>query len=251
MNITAPFGFGELVPLEKHHRLRRNLPLPAFYATQNAIPVSVGEFIAVMREQPIVFAPLDENPEPAGFLPVAVCGLSPGENLLISGGAWDPTVYAPAYLRRHPFCVAFGPVQGEPQQRPAIICVEKSALADDGEALVGADGTPTEAWNQAHNFVNEVENDFARTQHFAKLLRDLKVLEGFTMTSTLADGQELRVSGMYRVNEDKLKELTADQLRMLIDRGAMRLIYLHVASIERFPMLVERRLRRAQAAAAA
>ncbi len=247
MNITPPFGFTELVPVEKHHRIRRNPGLPAFYATQNAIPVTIGEMLMVMRDQPIVFTPIGDGPEPSSYLPVAVCGLSPAENLMIENGQWDPNTYLPAYPRRHPFCVAFGPAQGE-QQRPAILCVETAALADDGEPVTKDDGTPTEAWQAAQNFVSEVENDFARTQQFTKLLQDLKLLEGFTMTSTLPDGKDLQVTGMYRVSEDKLKALPADQLRMLIERGVMRLIYMHLNSIERFPALIDRRLRRQQAA---
>ncbi len=247
MNITPPFGFTELVPVDQQHRIRRNLGLPAFYATQNAIPVSIGEMLLVMRDQPIVFTPLGDGPEPTGFVPVAVCGLSPSENLLMQDGQWDPAVYLPAYLRRHPFCVAFGPAQGD-QQRAAILCVEKSALSDDGDPVANPDGTPTPAWQNAQNFVSEVENDFARTQQFSKLLFDLKLLEGFSMTSTLPDGQELKVSGMYRVSEEKLKALPADQLRMLIERGVLRLIYMHLTSIERFPSLIDRRVRKTAAA---
>lgn len=249
MDITPPFGFTELVPLEKHHRIRRSTTLPAFYATQNAIPVTVGELPLAMRDLPVVFAPIGGAEAPTSFLPVAICGLGPSENLLVTNGQWDAQTYLPAYVRRHPFCIAVGPADHQ-QERPAVLCIEKSSLAEDGEPIVNEDGSPTPAWAQTQSFVNEVESDFVRTQQFGKLLHDLKILEGFTMTAPMPDGEELRVSGMYRISEDKLKALPADQLRMLIERGAMRLIYLHLASMDRFSLLVERRIGRNQPAAA-
>ena len=243
MNITAPFGFSEVVPIEINHRLKVDTVLPDFYATQNAIPVTVGEFPAVLRDLPIVFAPLGDGPEPAAFIPVAVCGISAGDNLLIDAGQWENATYVPAYLRRHPFCYAFGPGQAD-GTRPSILCVEKRALSDDGEALYDAAGEPSPAWKEAREFIDQVESDFVRTQQFARLMHDLKVLDSFTMTANPPNVGELRVTGMFRVNEDKLKALTADQLRMLIDRGAMRLIYMHLSSIDRFPGLIQRHLAR-------
>lgn len=250
MNITPPFGFTDIVALEQHHKIRPQSGVPASYIAQNAIPIALGEFPTVMRDQPIVFAPLGAVENPTGFIPVAVCGLRAGENLFIKEGQWDETAYPLAYLRRHPFCVAYGPVQAD-GQRSAIYCVEKSALADDGAPLFNADGSATEAWAQAQGFLSHLEQDLERTQQWAKMLHDLKVLEHFTMNAQHPSGTEVTFSGTYRVSEEKLRELPADQLRMLIERGAMQMIYAHLLSLSRFPHLVDRHLARQPAAPAA
>ena len=249
MNITPPFGFTEIVALEQHHKIRPQNAVPASYASQNAIPVALGEFAAVLRELPIVFAPLGAADNPTGFIPVAVCGLRTGENLFIKDGQWEDNVYPLAYLRRHPFCIAYGPAQAD-GQRPAIYCVEKSALVEDGAPLFNADGSATEAWAQAQAFLAHLEEDLERTQQWAKMLHDLKILEHFTMNAQHPSGTEVTFSGTYRVSEEKLRELPADQLRMLIERGAMQLIYAHLMSLSRFPHLVDRHLARQAAPAA-
>jgi hypothetical protein len=252
--ITPPFGFGPLVPLAATHKLLRSQSVPAFFAKANSIPVTIGEFEICGRDVPVVFAPAGpEGQPPTGFVPVAVHGLQMDENLLVDeNGQWANDTYMPAYVRRMPFCTAT--VSGGGQQG-RIMCVEVAALAaeDDanGVAVVDGNGEKNEQFKQAEQFVLQVEAELERTQQLCKLLSDLKVIDGFTMSAQLPDGTPLQFGGMARVNEEKLRNLNADQLRMLIERGAMRLIYAHIASIERFQMLVNRRLMRLAAQQAA
>jgi hypothetical protein len=248
--ITPPFGFGPLIALEATHKLRRSERVPEFFARSNSIPVTISEFEVAGRDVPIVFAPVGTPGEtPTGYVPVAVVGLDVNENLLVVDGQWLSETYMPAYVRRMPFCTA-NVVGGTQPGR--IMCVEAASLAatDDpeGVAVADANGEKSEQFKQAEKFVLEVEGELERTHQLAKLLHDLKVIDGFNMTAQLPDGTPLQFGGMARVNEEKLRNLNADQLRMLIERGAMRLIYAHISSIERFQLLVNRRLMRMSAA---
>ena len=69
--------------------------------------------------------------------PVAVLGLSSGENLYTTGTGWAKGVYVPAYVRRFPFCMSRVTID-KVEQRNRLICVEKGHIDDQaGEAVDG------------------------------------------------------------------------------------------------------------------
>src|SRR5258706_16350715 len=105
MRISPPFGYEEIVPLLKTQKVRLlgAREVPGFAQRSNAIPISHTEFQPVAREYPIVFTSGDGGKT---FAPVAVLGLTAGENLFVGGDAWAKGVYVPAYARRYPFCMA-------------------------------------------------------------------------------------------------------------------------------------------------
>ena len=57
MQISPPFGYKELVPLNRSQKVRLLSPgeVPEFARTLNAIPISYTEFSPVARDYPIVF----------------------------------------------------------------------------------------------------------------------------------------------------------------------------------------------------
>ena len=80
MQITAPFGYGEIVPLEKNHKVL--LPnvgagggnaAPEFCRKLNAMAISFSEFFIASRDYPIVFSTADEG---KSYAPLVVLGLS-------------------------------------------------------------------------------------------------------------------------------------------------------------------------------
>src|SRR5690348_16994855 len=144
MQIAPPFGYREVVPFLKNHKVRLLAPaeVPPFALQSNAIPISYTEFQPVCRDYPIVFTSADGK---SGFSPVAVTGLAAGENLFSAEGHWVPGVYVPAYVRRFPFCMARVNVN-KVEQKDRLICIEKAHLADDGEAMFDAAGAPSGRW---------------------------------------------------------------------------------------------------------
>ncbi|HEX4330002.1 MAG TPA: SapC family protein, partial [Burkholderiales bacterium] len=99
MEITPPFGYGRIVPLEKHHRvLLPNLPaagggvVAAFAGRMNAMPISFAEFAAAGRDHPIIFT----SAEDGAYMPLALLGLSDDRNLHVADGHWIACSYVPA-----------------------------------------------------------------------------------------------------------------------------------------------------------
>jgi len=244
--IAPPFGYREVVPLLKTHRLR--LPkageVPEFLRSANAVPISHAEFPLVARAYPIVFTSGDEGKT---FSAVAVLGIAAGENLFYSADAWAGGTYVPAYSRRYPFCMARVTLN-QVEQKDRLICVEKEAIDEGaGEAMFDAEGKPAEKWSNIERLLTEYEADLERVREMCAVLADYGLLEPFTMQAKLnpdKGGAAMQLTGMQRVNEKNLENLNAAQLKNLIRKGFLARIYLHLLSLDNFTALLERKAAR-------
>lgn len=240
MNINPPFAYSEIVPLSKAHRviLPKAGETPAFCRSLNAMPVSFAEFFRASRDFPIVFISGDQG---KSFAAAAILGMRPGENLYVSaGGAWDNSVYLPAYVRRYPFCMAKITVDNI-QRDERVVCVESQAIHEaSGQILFGDDGAALPHWSAMEKLLKEYEADLARSEAMCGILKDYGLLAPFTMQAVLPSGGEFHLSGMHRVEEKKLEFLNASQYKTLIKKAVMGKIYTHLASLENFARLLER-----------
>jgi hypothetical protein len=245
MEIAPPFGYKQIVPLNRSQKVRLLRPgeVPAFTSELNAIPISYTEFALIAREYPIVFtAPVGSQV----YGPVAVLGMTAGENLYITGGAWANGVYVPAYARRFPFCMAKVTIEKVEQQN-RLICVEKSHLDETaGEALFDAKGAPSDRWKEIERLLTEYEADLERSREMCGILADYGLLEPFTLQAKLnKGGGPLAMTGMHRIAEAKIEHLNASQLKNLAKKGILSRIYAHLLSLENFGRLLDRKAARA------
>ena len=245
MQISPPFGYREIVAFRKTDKVRLLAPgqVPEFAQRGNAIPISHSEFQPAMRHYPIVFASAPGGGKPSV---VAVLGMTAGENLFYVDERWAPGTYIPAYARRFPFCMARLNVD-QVEQKNRLICVEKSALDEGGEAMFDDKGEPSAKWKDLERLLSEYETDLERSREMCSILADYGLLEPFTMQATLKDregqkpGGQMQITGMQRVAEKNLENLNAAQLKNLMRKGILARIYMHLLSLENFARLLERK----------
>jgi hypothetical protein len=240
MKISAPYGYDQIVPLQKTHRVR--LPAgatPAFCRRLNALALSIAEFTVAARDYPIVFATLDGG---KSFAPVIVVGLDRESNLFVdAAGEWDRTAYLPAFVRRYPFCISKVYVDGEPKSE-RVVCVASAAIgAQDGVELFDAAGAPTGRWQEAERLLAEFEADLDRTAQMCAALARMHLLEPFTIQVLAEDRSQVKLDGMHRVSEARLRDLKAASHKMLVGKGIMGLVYAHLHSFDNFSRLAARR----------
>ena len=239
MKITAPYGYDRIVPLKKTHRvLMPEGVTPAFCRRLNTLALSMAEFTVAARDYPIVFATLDGG---TTFAPVIVVGLDQDANLFVDeSGEWDRTAYFPAFVRRYPFCISKLYVDGEPKSE-RVVCVAGACVDDAGVELFDAKGNPTPRWQDAERLLAEFEADLDRTAQMCAALARLQLLEPFSMQVLAQDRTQVKLAGMYRVTEARLRELKAASHKMLVNKGFMGLLYAHLHSLENFSRLAARR----------
>jgi hypothetical protein len=222
----APIGYENVVPLLKKHRVL--LPggaTPEFCRKLNALVLSAAEFVAAGRDYPIVFASADDE---RSFAPVAVLGFAADSNLFVdASGEWDRGCYLPAYVRRYPFCVS-----GE-----RVVCVVKSYIDRGGIALHDKAGKPSAQWQAIEALISSYEADLAGTARFCIALQRLGLLESFVAE---VKDPAVKVAGMARVSEAKLRALPPMQLKALAEKGWLGLIYAHLHSLDGFLRLAAR-----------
>jgi hypothetical protein len=238
MQISPPFGYKEVVPYLKNQKVRllSQGEVPEFVQNGNAIPISLTEFQPVARDYPIVFTGTG-----AAYAPVAVLGLTSGENLFYSDGRWVAGVYLPAYARRYPFCMAKVNVN-QVEQKDRLICVEKTAIDENGEAMFDEKGEPNAKWKDLERLLGEYEADLERSREMSSILSDYGLLEPFTMQANLRnDAKPMQMTGMFRVAEKNLENLNAAQLKNLMRKGILPRIYMHLMSLENFGRLLDRK----------
>ena len=243
MQINPPFGYTDVVPLLKTHRVRllQRGEVPAFAQKLNAIPISYTEFAPAARDYPVVFTSGDGG---KSFAPVAVLGMAAGENLYVNADGWVPRVYVPAYARRYPFCMAKVTLNNVAQQN-RMICVEKAYLDDSGEAMFDAQGEPSAKWRDMQRLLSEYEADLERGRELCAILADYALLEPFTMQAKPVKGDAVQLTGMHRVAEKRIEHLNVSQFKNLAKKGVLGRIYAHLLSLENFSRLLERRAGRA------
>ena len=240
MDIKPPYGYQEIVPLTRKHRvlLPEARALPLVFRNITALPLSFTEFAAACRDYPIAFVSSDEG---RNFVAMAVLGLENQQNLFVAAdGGWDAGVYLPAYVRRYPFCMTRITVNGQ-EQPERVACVEKRAINEKGEALHDAKGEPLPAWEERRKLLFEYEADLVRSDEMARTLAGLDLLETFSMQAIPNEGSPLAMTGMYRVAEQKFGALAPEKLKELTQQGILARVYAHLISLNNFGRLLDRR----------
>lgn len=247
-SVTPPFGYGAVLPLQKSHRVLLTAPgtTPEFCRAINALALSISEFGAAARDYPIVFASADAGNTHA---PVVVLGLADAQNLFVDAdGNWDAASYLPAYVRRYPFCIAEFRAEGGARGEK-LVCIDSSRLDRRGASLFEANGEPTPQWQAAQRLLQEYESDLAATARMCARFAELALLSPFTFEVAQAETPGLKLQGMHRIDEQRLKALRPEQLKALVAEGYMGRIYAHIHSLENFGRLYRRALARARAPA--
>ena len=214
----------------------------AFTRTANVIPLVVTEFTPAALSYPVIFAG-------EAKLPVAVMGITNGENLFVDdAGLYDPDSYLPAYVRRYPFVFA-----NDQEGERLIVCIDTAAAAvgEQPDAPFFENGEPSEFTKNAIKFCEDFETERRRTESFIELLKALDLFDTrrAMFTPQLPDGtigEPQQVAEYFAVSEEKLNALDAEKLVELRNNGALGQIYAHLISLQGWDRLIAKALVRAQ-----
>ena len=237
-----PLFYKDLLPLNSRDHAdwkAGTLESAAFLATTHAIPVTSDEFVDAQRHFPIVFTAGD-NP-----IPIALFGLNEGVNTFVGDDMKvNELVYLPAYIRRYPFILA----KLQPTSEDMSLCFDPSSgllgKTDEGLALFDTAGQPTEYTQGVLEFCRRFEEAGQRTKLFMDELAKLDILMDGEIAITRNDmpDRPFIYRGFRMVDENKLRELSAETLDGLAKNGMLMLIYAHLFSLNLMRVVFERQL---------
>ncbi|EQD59334.1 SapC family protein, partial [mine drainage metagenome] len=150
------------------------------------------------------------------------------ENLHVQrDGHWSEC-YIPAFVRRYPYALA---ADGE---RFQVVLDEAwpGFNTEEGDPLFDSEGSESESLKRTLAFLEEYQGHVRTTQAFMGELNRLDLLESRQLQRAVSAGEEAQVlTGLWMINEDKLKALPADQAQALLKNGALGWIYAHLLSL--------------------
>lgn len=227
-----------------HQALRINTQVVEAQASQlNMIPVVLSEFLKLAVQFPIA---LTKNKDTGRFVCVALFGFQENENLFIKDQEWD-SLYVPLQIRRQPFFLGNSD-QGNDE---FVVCIDtshKSVQQEetklDGEAIFDKEGNATPYLENIKTVLAELLNGESHTQIFIKTLADLNLLQSMQLEITFENGESTRVEGIYTINEENLKHLSAIDITNLHQQNYLAPIYTMITSLGHIYGLVNRKNKR-------
>lgn len=203
----------------------------SFAAKAAFVPIVAGEFARAAQSYPIVFAM-------PGAVPVAVLGLET-RNLFVRDGAWARESYVPAYVRRYPFGFV---ATGEPGRFVLAIDAGSDRVAEEGDAGIPLfdDGEPAERTRQALAFCDMFHAESEATRAFSAALAERELLIERRADATLPDGRKFGLQGFQIIDASKFDALDDATVLDWHKRGWLALVHFHLASLDRFHLLLAR-----------
>lgn len=226
----------EVLDREKHKALKLRVIANARFAAEvQNVPVVAAEFPEAALEYPLVFVQADDDQ----WMAMALTGLNPGKNLFVKEtGQWDAR-YIPASVRRYPFILA----ADDSGQFRLAVDMSATTLGSDGQAIFDEAGEPTTATQSVMSLLESFQGQAAFTHALVQRLHDAGVLMQAHADLTEPDGSTQRLQGFSMVDEDKLRNLSDEQVLSLFRSGDLALIHLHLASLKNLSALQLRRQR--------
>ncbi len=221
---------------ETHRNLRFAVNEANFTFARNttAVLLAGAEFAEAGRVYPIVFIRSQDKT----MRPVVLLGIRNGENLFVDEqGKWNAN-YIPAFVRRYPFIMAEGEVEGK-----LVVCIDEGCPAlntDHGELLINNEGKTEPRMNEAIGFLQNFQQEFMRTESIARQLDEMGLLIPQGVRFDTPAGETFQLNDFFVVDEAKLNALDDTKVCELFRNGALGLIYLHLAAMGNMRELIER-----------
>ena len=223
------------VPLDREQHLHTTLAVPwtdySIVKTMNSVFVGGAEMHEACHDFPLVFIRAGKTEDGREeYAPIAVMGLTPGDNLYVEGTQWRSR-YDPLLLRTYPFAVA----RVDANRYAVCLDADWPGVRPDGqgggERVVDDAGEPTALTRSIQQPRGEFEADVWRTRRAEARLSELGLLRDMRFNGTLPNGQEIHVDGFLAVDEAKVRELPDATVVQLHREGLFPLIHAHWFSL--------------------
>ncbi|GAW95018.1 MULTISPECIES: SapC family protein [Colwellia] len=225
------------IKADKHQNLKvsqkRNL---AHVANQHIITITAAEYAQASASFPIV---LVKNPDSPRYRSVAMLGLEAGENLYYNDDKWS-ALFVPQSIAMAPFSLGLDP--DKEKTLTACVDVDSEFVGEDKDlALFETEGKESELLTNVQNSLGRLYENEKMTENFIKELEDNDLLQELELKIDLSSGEKKKLTGLFTINEDKVKSLADDKVLDFHKRGLFVPIYAMLGSLGQMNRLVQLR----------
>lgn len=227
------------VSISRHKSLRwANFDSYAFAAKDTVCPVVMSEMPKAAAELPLAFIQQGDD-----FIPVAVLGLTANTNAFVGAdGLWQQA-YVPAQYRGYPFLIA--PTEDGEQ----LFCVNETSdlVGPDKNQLFFNDNDELSLELQRiFDFWVQVEANRVQTHTFTAILKEYDLLEPWEISVENEEGGSYQVTGLYRINEQRLNSLPDDHFLAVRTSGVLPMVYCQLFSMQHLSTVAQKAAQRIQ-----
>ena len=221
-----------LVPLSKsNHSDLKILPVNLKnFSELPLIPVYFHEINQLACEYPLCFTLNDETVD---FRLISTVSREQGSALIRQDGSWVGR-YVPSYLRHYPF-FAFS----DKAEKSSIFVEDESPRLSltDGVPLFN-NSEPTEILDQIVEDLRNILGFAKKTQIILEALKKFNLITPWEPKIMTSSDQEIIISGIYRIDENALNELSSDAWNELREMNAFPMIYGQLFSTHNLTKLI-------------
>jgi len=225
------------VTRERHAEYFWKRPVSFFFTrNEQIVPLVASEFAATAAYTTCAFM------KTAGdHILVALLGLEKQQNLFVDPkGSWLGRCVPRAFLQ-YPFSLAGS--GGEVQN--LMLSVDEASdlvLGDgaggEGEPFFDADGNPTPKTMERLRELLDYREQMKQTITMCAQLADLGLLKAWQL-KVQAESSTTELAGLLRIDEERLRQLTGQEMISLRDSGALALAYTQLFSLQNNPLLAQ------------
>ena len=220
----------QAISRERHATLRwKRYSNYTFAAADSVAPLVAAELPRAVMSLPIAFI------EQGGtFVPAAVLGLQPGNNVFVAPDWHWVGQYIPAAFRSYPFRLA------KTEDGQLVLCIdEDSGLVSEGsagESFFDENGEPAQAIVDILGFLTQIETSRAVTAAACAILQKHALIRPWTITLKTDTGEQ-QIAGLFQIDEAALNQLPGEALLEVRQAGALPIAYCQLLSMQHLPLL--------------
>ncbi|MBU2869570.1 SapC family protein [Colwellia sp. E2M01] len=205
-------------------------------AKQHIISVTADEYAQASSSFPIVLVKTPDSPRHQS---VAMLGLETSENLYYKNDEWIGLML-PKNAGLAPFSLGLDPDQ-ENTLVP-YINLDSEFVGEDKELpLFDEEGKETELLNNVQNSLGRLYENEKRTENLIKELVENDLLQELELNMAFASGEKKKLTGIFTIDEAKLKALSDEKVLDFHKRGIFVPIYSMLSSLAQINRLVQLR----------
>lgn len=203
--------------------------------------ILINEFEQVQREYPIFFR---KDPENGQFYACALLGFSKDENLFLDQNSWQSD-YVPLVLAKGPFFIGFQDQveHGETVKTPVIFVDSDhpTIASEGGERLFSESGQRTAHLDHLSDALMQIHQGIDETKNMISKFADLNLIEPLAIDATLGDGTQMKLNGLFTINEETIRELDSETLKILNGSGYLSKAFSIIHSLVNVQYLLNRK----------
>ena len=215
---------------ERHEAKRWLRPTNyGFSSRDTVVPLVLSELPRAALAMPIGFVSHEEQ-----YLPVALVGLAPGQNLFVSSDSLWLSHFVPSAYKLYPFALLPASEGGE------VLCInEGSGLVTDGpegELFLREDGEPSKIVADIFASLQEISAYRLATRSVCALLKAHELIQPWPIgDKTQSEGHF--VDGLFCINEEALDALSDEAFLELRAARALTVAFCQLLSMQHLPGL--------------